>query len=313
MADTSGANRPPPPGESESPLELLRGWLKSLTRRNDEPGVREALEEMLEIREEDETPIDPHERILIGNILKLHTLTAADVMVQRIDIVALEIETPFAEVVRLIGEQGHSRIPVYRETLDDVVGIVHIKDVFPYVADRRPVKLSQLVRKVLFVAPSMPVLDLLLQMRISRTHMAMVVDEFGGIDGLVTIEDLIEEIVGEIEDEHDLADRPTLIERADGTVIADARASIDDVESRYGVALLPDDEEEVDTLGGLVFTLAGRVPARGETIHHPSGIEFEVLDADPRRVKRLRLRNLPSPLAATEPPAPDGTPSLNDA
>jgi hemolysin (HlyC) family protein len=312
MSDTSGANRPASSGEGESPLELLRGWLRSLTRRNGEPGVREALEEMLEIREEDETPIDPQERILIGNILKLHTLTAADVMVQRVDIVALEIETPFAEVVRLIGEQGHSRMPVYRETLDDVVGIVHIKDVFPYAADRRPVNLSQLVRKVLFVAPSMPVLDLLLQMRLSRTHMAMVVDEFGGIDGLVTIEDLIEEIVGEIEDEHDLADRPTLIERADGTVIADARASIEDVESRYGVALLPEDEEEVDTLGGLVFTLAGRVPARGETIHHPSGIEFEVLDADPRRVKRLRLRNLPPPVAA-EPPAPDGTSSFGDA
>jgi CBS domain containing-hemolysin-like protein len=311
MADTSGAHRPPPPGEGDSPLELLRGWLKSLTRRTGEPGVREALEEMLEIREEDETPIDPQERLLIGNILKLHTLTAADVMVQRVDIVALEIDTPFADVVHLIGEQGHSRIPVYRETLDDVVGIVHIKDVFPYVADRRPVKLAALVRKVLFVAPSMPVLDLLLQMRLSRTHMAMVVDEFGGIDGLVTIEDLIEEIVGEIEDEHDLADRPTLIERADGSAIADARASIEDVESRYGVALLPEDEEEVDTLGGLVFTLAGRVPARGETIHHPSGIDFEVLDADPRRVKRLRLRNLPAPPAA-EPPAPDGTPSLND-
>jgi CBS domain containing-hemolysin-like protein len=161
----------------------------------------------------------------------------------------------------------------------------------------------------------MAVLDLLLQMRISRTHMAMVVDEFGGIDGLVTIEDLIEEIVGEIEDEHDLADRPRLIERADGSVIADARAPIEDVESRYGVALLPEDEEEVDTLGGLVFTLAGRVPSRGEVIHHPSGIEFEVLDADPRRVKRLRLRNLPavSPAAASaDAPAPDGMPSPNN-
>jgi CBS domain containing-hemolysin-like protein len=298
MADTSGAHRPPSSGDGDSPLELLRGWLKSLTRRNGEPGVREALEEMLEIREEDETPIDPQERLLIGNILKLHTLTAADVMVQRVDIVALEVETPFDEVVRLVAEQGHSRIPVYRETLDDVIGIVHIKDVFPYLADRRPVKLAALVRKVLFVAPSMQVLDLLLQMRLSRTHMAMVVDEFGGIDGLVTIEDLIEEIVGEIEDEHDLADRPTLIERADGSAIADARASIEDVESRYGVALLPEDEEEVDTLGGLVFTLAGRVPARGETIHHPSGIEFEVLDADPRRVKRLRVRGLPAAIGS---------------
>jgi CBS domain containing-hemolysin-like protein len=217
-------------------------------------------------------------------------------MVQRVDIVAVDVETPFDELVKIVVEQAHSRYPVYKETLDDVIGIVHIKDILPYVADRRPVKLQKLVRKVLFVAPSIPVLDLLLQMRLSRTHMAMVIDEFGGIDGLVSIEDLIEEIVGEIEDEHDDADAPKIIERADGTLIADARTKIEEFEQRAGRKVLPPEaEEEVDTLGGLVFTLAGRVPQRGEIITHPSGMAFEVLDADPRRVKRLRIRGLPPP------------------
>ena len=270
-----------------------RNWLKLLRRRNGDT-VREELEELIEEREEDEEPIDPHERTLIGNILKLHELVADDVMVQRVDIVGVEIETPFDEVVRLFVDQGHSRFPVYRETLDDIVGMVHVKDVLPYVADRHPVRLAKVIRKVLFVPPSMPVLDLLLQMRLSRVHMAMVVDEFGGIDGLVSIEDLIEEIVGEIEDEHDDAYAPKLIDRADGTAIADARTRIEDFEARCGFKVLPPEaEEEVDTLGGLVFTLAGRVPQRGEVIEHPSGLSFEVLDADPRRVKRLRVRGLP--------------------
>ncbi|MGH7090357.1 MAG: transporter associated domain-containing protein, partial [Stellaceae bacterium] len=163
----------------------------------------------------------------------------------------------------------------------------------PYAVDGRAVPLSGLLRKVLFVAPSMPVLDLLLQMRLSRAHMALVVDEFGGVDGLVTIEDVIEEIVGEIEDEHDDADQPKLIERGDGSVIADARTPIETLEARAGHTLLPPDTEDVHTLGGLVFTLAGRVPGRGEVIAHPSGLEFEVLDADPRRVRRVRVRKLP--------------------
>jgi CBS domain containing-hemolysin-like protein len=215
-------------------------------------------------------------------------------MVPRIDIVALDVETPFPEVVKCMIEQEHSRVPVYRETLDDVIGFIHVKDILPPVAERRETKLAPILRKLLFVAPSVPILELLVQMRQARTHIAMVVDEFGGIDGLVTIEDLIEEIVGEIEDEHDEADRPTLIERADGTLIADARTPIEMLEERQGIQLRPDDDqEEVDTLGGLVSTLAGRVPKRGEVIAHPSGVEFEVLEADPRHIKRLRVRRLP--------------------
>jgi CBS domain containing-hemolysin-like protein len=277
----------------EGPLHGLRNWLKQLVGpRNGETSLREELEELIEEHKE-EQPIDPHERTLLGNILKLHELSAADIMVPRVDIVALEIDTPFTEAVKQLVEHGHTRLPLYRETLDDVVGIVHIKDLLPYAADGKPVPLGKIARKVLFVAPSMPVLDLLLQMRLSRVHMALVVDEFGGIDGLVTIEDVIEEIVGEIEDEHDDADRPKLIERPDGTLIADARVKLETLQEKVPTALLPPAEEEtIESLGGLVTALAGRVPSRGEVVRHPSGIEFEVLDADPRRVKRLRLRGL---------------------
>jgi CBS domain containing-hemolysin-like protein len=215
-------------------------------------------------------------------------------MVPRVDIVALDVETPFSEVVKSLVEQGHSRVPVYRETLDDVIGFVHVKDTLAPVVEGRQTKLPPLLRKVLFVAPSVPILDLLVQMRQARTHIAMVVDEFGGIDGLVTIEDLIEEIVGEIEDEHDVADGPRVVERPDGSVIADARTPIETLEQHQSVRLrLAGDQEEVDTLGGLVSALAGRVPKRGEVILHPSGIEFEVLEGDPRRIKRLRVRRLP--------------------
>jgi magnesium and cobalt transporter len=294
MADASLGRRPPG-DDNEGPFHGLRNWLRQLTRsRNGETtSLREELEELIEEHKE-EQPIDPHERTLLTNILKLHELNAADIMVPRVDIVAIEVDTPFHEAVKQIVEWGHSRVPLYRETLDDVLGMIHIKDLLPYAADGKPVPLAKIARKVLFAAPSMPVLDLLLQMRLSRVHMALVVDEFGGIDGLVTIEDVIEEIVGEIEDEHDDADQPKLIERADGTAIADARIKIDTLQERMPMALLPPDHEEgIESLGGLVTALAGHVPSRGEVVRHPAGLEFEVLDADPRRVKRLRLRGLP--------------------
>src|SRR5262245_1785555 len=209
-------------------LSRLRNLLRLLRRPRGPRDPEETIEALVAAAALDgDNPINPQERFLIGNILKVHELNAADVMVPRVDIVALDIEQPFSEVVKCMVENGHSRVPVYRETLDDVIGFIHVKDVLAPVADRRPGRLSRLLRKVLFVAPSVPILDLLVQMRQTRTHMAMVVDEFGGIDGLVTIEDLIEEIVGEIEDEHDVAAAPTLIERPDGSVIADARIPIE--------------------------------------------------------------------------------------
>src|SRR5208282_633449 len=290
----------PPEGdgqqEPDRSFARLRHFLRLIRRPRNGESLREAIDEMIEEPFVDGPhPLSAHERVLIGNILKVHDRTAADVMVPRADIVALDVETPFVEVVKCMVEQGHSRVPVYRETLDDVIGFVHVKDILGPAAERRQTKLSPMLRKVLFAAPSLLILDLLVQMRQARTHIAMVVDEFGGIDGLVTIEDLIEEIVGEIEDEHDVADGPSLTERADGTLIADARTPIEVLEEHQGARLRPTGEqEEVDTLGGLVSSLAGRVPKRGEVIAHPSGIEFEVLDADPRRVKRLRVRSPPA-------------------
>jgi CBS domain containing-hemolysin-like protein len=289
-------SEPPEPRsqpEHDRSFAPLRSFLRLIRRPRDGDSLRETIDEMIE---EPSTGgshlLSAHERVLIGNILKVYNRTAADVMVPRVDIVALDVETPFSEVLKCMIEQGHSRVPVYRETLDDVIGFVHVKDLLGPAADRQPTKLEPILRKVLFVAPSLLILDLLVQMRQARTHIAMVVDEFGGIDGLVTIEDLIEEIVGEIEDEYDLAEGPNLTERADGTLIADARIPIEQLEERQGIRLRSiGEQEEVDTLGGLVSSLAGRVPGRGEIIGHPSGIEFEVLDADPRRVKRLRVRN----------------------
>ena len=297
-----------PPGSGTQPehdgsFARLRNFLRLIRRPRNGESLRETLDEMIDEPAADDghQPLSGHERVLIGNILKVHDHTAADVMVPRVDIVSLDIETPFAEVVECMVQQGHSRVPVYRETLDDVIGFIHVKDMLRPVAERQQPKLSPILRKVLFIAPSLPTLDLLVQMRQTRTHIAVVVDEFGGIDGLVTIEDLIEEIVGEIEDEHDVTERPSLTERADGTLIVDARTPIEALEERQGTRLRPTaDQEEVDTLGGLVSSLIGRVPKRGEVIAHPSGIEFEVLDADPRRIKRLRVHKPPAAISSRD-------------
>ncbi len=280
--------------------QQFRGWLRGILRRRGDNTLRDAIEELIEEQDDAESSLDAGERVLLANILKLRDRTAVDAMVPRADIVAVDLDTSHQDLIARMVQEGHSRMPVYRETLDDVVGIVHIKDVMARIAAGTPINLAAIVRDVQIVAPSMPVLDLLLQMRQTRQHMALVVDEFGGIDGLVTIEDLVEEIVGEIEDEHDDDLEPSMIERPDGTLIADARVPIETFEERVGPLLNDDSREDIDTLGGLVVFMAGRVPSRGELLTHASGLEFEVIDADPRRVKRLRVRRLPP---ATESPA----------
>ncbi len=280
-------------------VDGLRGWLKAIVRRrNGEASVREAIEDLIEEHEETEVSIEAGERELISNILALHDLSVGDVMVPRAEIVAVDIDTSMEELVALMGKEAHSRLPVFRGSLDEVLGMVHIKDVLVSFDRDKPARLAELVREILFVAPSMRVLDLLLEMRQNRVHMAIIVDEFGGVDGLVSIEDLVEEIVGEIEDEHDEEEAPRLALRPDGTLLADARTPVEEFEQVTGPVLDAEEREEVETLGGLVFRLIDRVPRRGEIISHPSGIEFEILDADPRRVRRLRVRNLPANVAA---------------
>lgn len=296
MNDPSGSRSPRENGANDDSLvHALRGWLKGLRRSKSGESVRETLEELFEEREEPEAPIDAHERQLLGNILHLRDLTAYDVMVPRADIVAVDTKSSLEDLIGVINAKGHSRYPVFRGTLDDAIGLIHIKDVLMLVASGKPFSLQRIVRKVLFVSPSIRLIDLLLEMRLKRTHMALVVDEYGGIDGLVTIEDVVEQIVGEIEDEHDRDVEPDYIERPDGVIEADARVPLEDFEARVGPLLDEEDREDIDTLGGLVFYLAGRVPSRGELIAHPSGLEFEVVDADPRRIKRLRVRNVPKP------------------
>ncbi len=301
MNESSGSRQPRENGADDDSylLQAFRGLFRGLRRTRSGDSIREALEELIEERDDGDEPIDRHERLLLGNILKLREQTARDVMLPRADIVAVEAKVPFKDLVQMFCREGHSRMPVYRGTLDDVLGMIHIKDVLGAINAERAPPLAKLVRKVLFVSPSIRVMDLLLEMRLKRTHMALVVDEYGGIDGLVTIEDLVEQIVGEIEDEHDLTQDPEMVVRPDGVIEADARTAIEDFEARLGPVLTEEEREDVDTLGGLVFYLAGRVPSRGELIAHPSsGIEFEVVDADPRRIKRLRVRPLSTPTLA---------------
>jgi magnesium and cobalt transporter len=271
-------------------------------RRQPEPSVRESIAELVQEAADaaqlsGQVPeLDRQERALIANVLRLRGTTADDVMVPRADIIAMPVDVTLDEAVALLRQEGHSRLPVYREQLDDVAGMVHIKDVFAYVGRPEAFKLESILRRPLLVAPQVPVLDLLLQMRQARVHLALVVDEYGGIDGLVTIEDLVETIVGDIADEHDEVAGPMVTERADGALDIDARLPVEDFEARVGTVLTEDEREaDIDTLGGLVFTLAGRVPARGEVLSHPSGWEFRVLDSDARRIRRLRVRRATPP------------------
>ncbi len=289
-------------GHGGSLGETLRRWLHGLgRRRNGDDHLREAIERLVEHDADEAVTVSAEERSMLLNLLHFGELRVDDVMVPRADVVAVELATPLDEVVTVMREAGHSRLPVYRGTLDDIVGMVHVRDLLRFWGSDEPFALAGITRRLLFVPQSMRVRDLLLQMRVTRIHMAMVVDEYGGTDGLVTIEDLVEEIVGEIQDEHDVEDIPMLVEQTGDVIEASARVPVEDLEARTGYDLLTDDQEEhIETLGGLVFSLVGRVPTRGEIIAHSSGLQFEVVDADPRRVKRLRIHNVPPMPTATD-------------
>ena len=263
------------------------------------------------------------EQAILRNVLALHDVRVADVMVPRADIVSVSVEATLGELLALFRTAGHSRLPVYGDTLDDPRGMVHIRDFMDFLASEpsfglvgpptseaapaehkavaefgmdTPLSAARILRPVLFAPPSMPALDLLVKMQASHTHMALVIDEYGGTDGLVSIEDVVESIVGDIEDEHDEADRPQIAAAGDGAFIVEARASLEDVSKALGVDLSAlADAEDVDTIGGLLTATAGRVPIRGEIVAGPGDLEFEVLDADPRRIKRLRIQPRAAP------------------
>ena len=255
---------------------------------------REELTELLQESLDDKTSFDSHEGTLLQNFLGLRDTTAADVMVPRADIVSVALADGFDNIIQQMSDANHSRVPVYRDTLDDVAGIIHIKDLFANLRNDQTPEVESLLRPALFISPTIRLLDLLHEMRLRRRHLALVVDEFGGVDGLITIEDLVEEIVGEIEDEHDTTAQLRFDQKSDGTAIVDARFEVETLEAITGPLLNDDERDEIDTLGGLVFSLAGRVPGHGEVVRHRAGVQFEILEGDPRRITLLKLRGLPS-------------------
>lgn len=265
------------------------GWLKHMFGIHD-TNLRDSLTGALEDEGEFDTSLRGEELHMLRNLLGFKDVRVEDVMVPRADIVAIDVALSRAEVTARFVECTHSRLPLYRETLDDSIGMIHIKDLFALTAQKKPSgSIEDLRRDVLYAPPSMPALDLLLRMQATHNHMAIVVDEYGGTDGLVTIEDLVEEIVGEIEDEHDEDDGTQLLSLSHNVLLVDARLQVSELEAYLGQTLL-DEDEDIETVGGLVFALAGHVPERGQVLIHPNGIEFEVRDADARQIKKLRIR-----------------------
>jgi CBS domain containing-hemolysin-like protein len=314
------------------------GWLSALRSRlglQGAPTLRDTIEGALRQEAATTSAFSAEERQMMLRMLRFGALRVIDIMVPRADIIALDETEPLCELLRTFEEGGISRIPTFNETLDDPRGMVHIKDVLAWLIEEggvklsdtadatagtngtkpkpvdlnlaaidltRPISVAKIRRPVLFVPPSMPAMNLLIRMQTTRIHMALVVDEYGGTDGLVTIEDLVEQVVGEIEDEHDEAEVAHITKDAKGVMSASARTPIAELEAMLGRRVVTEDEaEEVDTLGGLVFSILGRVPVRGEIVRHThTGLEFEVLDADPRRVKKLRIDASRTNLAAAE-------------
>ena len=319
MSDDQSRSPDGPPAEAagQQPdiVARLRAALMSALGVRQNGSARAEIEDAIAADEAAGATLTADERTMLRAILKLGDMTVDDVMIPRADIEAIDIESTLAEVIAIFRESGHSRMPAYRETLDDPVGMVHIRDLMAWIADRAlspsddsaPKKArfdfaavdlsgtledSKLVRPVLFVPPSMPARALLKRMQSSRTQMALVIDEYGGTDGLVSLEDLVEIIVGEIEDEHDLEEEPTVTKVEEGIYIADARADLAHAAEVIGPEFqVGERSEEVETIGGLVFAVTGRIPPKGEVVQAIEGFDFEVLDADPRRIKKVKIRD----------------------
>jgi CBS domain containing-hemolysin-like protein len=328
------SGQPADPKPPESWLERLRLRLGFRAQAS----IRDDIEDAIDGNNTSDE-FTPQERALLKNVLGFREIRIKDVMIPRADIIAVPAEISIGELLGVFRTAGHSRLPVYGETLDDPKGMVHIRDFVDHIASRAetgkssrrrkqvaqvPEVLSvelgvqlasaKILRPVLYAPPSMPAIDLLVRMQATRTHMALVIDEYGGTDGLVSIEDLVEVIVGDIEDEHDHQEGSMIQQSADGTWLADARLELDEAEQALGVGLRDvEASEDIETIGGFIVSRAGRVPVRGELILGPEGLEFEVTDADPRRVKRVkihkRVKALPgAPPPAATPPQPEAGP-----
>jgi CBS domain containing-hemolysin-like protein len=266
--------------------------IKSIFFSSNKENIKDVLEDIIEDNGNSVEIIDDGKKKIFKNIIQLNDKCIEDVMIPRADIDAVSSGIKINQLITFINKTKHSRIPVYDENLDKVIGMVHIRDLFEKINKnvkvKRDIKISKsIVRKILFSSPSMRILDLLLKMRSEQIHMSIVVDEFGGTNGLVTIEDLVEEIVGEIKDEHDFEEIDIIKKISKKTYEVSARVTVDEFEKKLGVFFESVDKEDIDTVGGLVFNLIGKIPSRGQVIAHKSGLEFTILDADTRKIKRL--------------------------
>ena len=289
--------------EQEGLIKRFRQWLRvNMIFGSKDNTLKEALVEVIEESQQAGVQLQQEEKNMLKNVLSFGDMTVSDVMVPRSDIQAVENTVTLEEIKKHVIEQRHTRVPVYFETLDNIKGFVHIKDLVPVLSGEAVYDLSQILRNILFVPPSMKIIDLLVKMRLSRVHIAIVVDEHGGTDGLITMENLFEQIVGDIEDEHDEQDLSgMLIWSAQRTCDLDAKTPVSKIEKDLTISLYAEDgtPEDFDSIGGLIFYHAGKVPSKFEKISYHHGIVFEVLDADPRRIKRVRI-SAPDPLAASD-------------
>lgn len=275
-------------------LDSARSWFKAKIGTKNDVSLKETIEEIIEEHEgEADNCLEPEERVMLHNVLTFGDTKVSDIMVPRTDISAVPVDITLMELKAHILEQQHTRIPVYDETLDKVLGFIHVKDLMPMLGGEKSFNLRQVMRDILFVPPSMRIIDLLVKMRHAGSHMAIVVDEYGGTDGLVTMENLFEEIVGDIQDEHDDEEDEDKIIRVNTNIFeVNARIRIEKLEKELGLNLVTEEKaDEFDTLGGLIFFQLGRVPSRGESVQHVSGLRFEILEADPRRIKKVRIIN----------------------
>ncbi len=273
-------------------LKLILQKLKFFSKANDKENIKDVLEDLIEENEDVVNEIDDGTKKIFKNVINLSDKCVDDVMIPRADIDAVSVETSLKDLVNFIDKTKHSRIPVYDDNLDKIIGMIHIRDIFQRIyknnSSKKETKISKsYIRKILFSSPSMKVLDLLLKMRSEQIHMSIIVDEFGGTNGLVTIEDLVEEIVGEIKDEHDFEEIEEVKKLSKKTYEISARISLEEFQEKLGISLKLDEKEEVDTLGGFIFYLLGRIPGRGEVINYKKNLEFTIIDADTRKIKRI--------------------------
>ncbi|AIL65069.1 Hemolysin C [Rickettsiales bacterium Ac37b] len=272
-------------------LYNIKTFFKHICGIHSSSSLEESVAELIEEHTAEGYTISPEEKVILQNVARFGEMKVSDVMIPRTDIVAVEALISLEDLKKILIQQEHTRMPVYRESLDHVIGFIHIKDLLPVLVNEKPFVMEDIIRQLLVVSPSMKVVDLLVKMRLSRVHMALVLDEYGGIDGLATIEDLVEELVGEIQDEHDDTYEPELILLDDSTIEASARLAITKLEKQFNIEIASKDSEDFDTIGGLLLSLVGSVPAQGEKIMYaPASIEFEILESDLRRINRVLVR-----------------------